>query len=48
VSLYAKHGEHRDIVQPAPGKFMSLAAPHSFEILENGLANGIEGFEKAK
>ncbi|AIW22616.1 hypothetical protein F0267_00565 [Vibrio coralliilyticus] len=52
VSLYAKHGEHGDIVQQymlsAPGKFMSLAAPHSFEMLENGLANGIEDFEKAK
>lgn len=52
VSLYAKHGEHGDIVQQymlsAPVKVMSLAAPHSFEMLENGLANGIEDFEKAK
>ncbi len=52
VSLYAKHGEHGDIVQQymlsAPVKFMSLVAPHSFEMLENGLANGIEDFEKAK
>lgn len=52
VSLYAKHGEHGDIVQQfmlsASSKFMSLAAPHSFEMLENSLANGIEDFEKAK
>lgn len=52
VSLYAKHGEHGDIVQEyilsAPAKFISLAVPHSFEMLENGLAKGIEDFEKAK
>lgn len=52
VSLYVKHGEHGDRVEQyilaAPAKMLLLTTPHLFEVVENGLVNGIEDFEKAK